>query len=132
MRDYGDMSQATPSVRYRWTSGQYRSVARLPDRSEVTLIARPAGYPLTESYNRMFVPGSLNLLYDFFRYLRFRVQYRGQWTIDILRGDLTHGGLAFAEDKLITTVPAMNRKTVRSQVEELTRRLTSDGLEGLP
>jgi hypothetical protein len=119
-------------VRYSWASGQYRTVTRLPDGSEVTLVARPAGYPLTESYSRMFVPGLFSDLYDLFRYLRYRVQHRGHWMIDVLQGDLTHGGLAFANEKIITTLPRPNRKAARSGVEEVARLLAANGLEALP
>jgi hypothetical protein len=80
----------------------------------------------------MFVPGLLSDFYDSFRYLRYRSQHRGRWMIDILRGDLTHGGLAFANDKIIGTLPSPNRRAARSRVEELARLLTAHGLDALP
>ena len=82
----------------------------------VTVVARPAGYPLTESYGRMFAPALLGDLYDLLRYLRYRVPYRGQWIIDVLRGDLTHRQVAaFTDDKVIRTLPAANRKAAGSR-----------------
>ena len=112
----------------RWLMVERHAVP-LPDGSAVTLVAKPAGYPVVESRGRMAVPLSINLLYDVVRYLRYRVGHRGTWVIHVFDGDLSEGGLRDARE--IRTLSVPSRRMSRERVEEVSQLLQSGGLAAL-
>jgi len=106
-----------------------RYVVRLPDRSYITLLPKPAGYPVAESLARVAIPFDISILYDSVRYLRYRIESKGAWVIYVLRGDVSQGGLREAE--VVRTVSARNRKMAKERVYEVGEALESVGLEAL-
>ena len=122
------MAEAAPGVTYSRSVGQYRSYIRLPDGAHVTVVGRRAGYPLRESYGRMFVPASLDLLYEVFRWLRYRTVLWSAWTIDVVEDRITGGP---DDPTVIESFSADNRKAASLGVACLTRLLPSKGLDAL-
>ena len=123
-----DMSVQSDRSWRRWLVVESH-VVRLPDGSAVTLVAKPAGYPVVESLGRMALPPSIDLLYDIGRYLRYRIGYRGAWAIHVLAGDLSRGGLRDADE--LRTLPALNRKSAKELVQQVGHLLRSRGLGAL-
>ena len=123
-----DMSVESDRSWRRWLVVE-RHVVRLPDRSAVTLVAKPAGYPVVESLGRMALPPSIDLLYDLGRYLRYRIGYRGAWVIHVLAGDLSGGGLRDADE--VRTLSAQSREKAKERVQQVGHLLQSRGLGAL-
>lgn len=103
---------------------------RLPNGSAVTMIPKPAGYPVVEPHWRMALPPSIDLLYDLGRYLRYLLGRRRAWTIYVLQGDLSNGGIRDAE--VLRTLSATGRTHARERIQEVGWQLEARGLDGLP
>ncbi len=74
----------------------------------------------------MFVPAAVDLLYEVFRWLRYRTVRRSGWTIDVVKNRITGGP---DDPTVIDSLLADDRQAAKHGVECLTRLLPSKGLE---
>ena len=94
------------------------------------MIPKRAGYPVVEPRWRMALPPSLDLLYSVRLYLGYLVGQRRAWSIHVLEGDLSNGGVRDAE--VIRTISAKNRLGAKSRIHEVGQLLEDRGLVALP
>ncbi len=84
----------------KFTSAVLRSATTV-DGVEVSVWGYMKGARPTESWGWVLVPSSVGLVGVGFQYLRYRIVYRGRWTIEVRRRALSEATTVF-----LCTVPS--------------------------